>query len=238
MTSGSRVEPLEWDSTFWGIPAARVFVDGADCLDACDQQCRDLGIAWASLLVPIDELDVLNAAVQKGYRVVDVRQTLRRGLGDAVRRRTTSNVARPEDADAMAAIAARSFTVSRFFVDPHLDDELCEKFYDTWVRNSFNGQMADAAVVSRSDKGVDGFITVRGRPGECGSLSLVAVRADRRGHGIARGLVDDAIDWMLQREVPCVEVVTQAGNLAAVRLYEAAGFQTSESAFWLHRWFG
>jgi RimJ/RimL family protein N-acetyltransferase len=32
-------------------------------------------------------------------------------------------------------------------------------------------------------------------------------------------------------------VATQAANVASQRLYQRAGFRTSEAALWLHRWF-
>jgi dTDP-4-amino-4,6-dideoxy-D-galactose acyltransferase len=100
-----------------------------------------------------------------------------------------------------------------------------------------NGQMADAVVVSRHDRQVDGFVTMRLRPDRTGSLPLVAIRSDRRGRGVGKRLVTGGLGWLAAQGAVNVEVVTQLSNLSAVRLYESVGFRTVDAGHWLHRWY-
>jgi dTDP-4-amino-4,6-dideoxy-D-galactose acyltransferase len=236
MTEPDLVEFLAWDTEFWGVRAARVHVDNEDDLGRADVQSAELDIRWASLLAPSANCSLVNAALRRGYELVDVRVTLARAL-DASSGPAAVDLAEEVDADQMAEIAATAFPESRFFVDPHLDGARCRLFYETWVRNSLNRQMADAIVVSRHEGEVDGFIALRVRPEHTGSLSLVAIRADRRGRGIGGRLSTDALGWLAAQGATSVEVVTQLANTQALRLYESVGFQTVEAGFWLHRWY-
>ncbi|MCU1500239.1 MAG: TDP-fucosamine acetyltransferase [Acidimicrobiales bacterium] len=237
VVSCERVRLLDWDSEFWGVRAARAFVDGFEDLLEADAECRRLSIEWVTLLLPVDRVDLVNAAVLCGYEIFDVRHTL---LLEQMppKRESQREHATLADLDDMAAIAAEAFGISRFFADPHLDDDRCVAFYDTWARNSLSGSMAEAAVVSRtSDGSVAGFITLARQAERVGSLPLVAVRSDLRGGGVARRLLLDALSWMDDHNVSTVSVVTQLSNRAAIRLYESAGFQTIGSGIWLHRWY-
>jgi len=236
-----RVHVLDWDSKFWGVRAGRATVEEVDDLNAIEDDCRRLAIDWLSLLIPVERTDLINAAVRRDFDIVDVRHTLQlHGLSNG---RATPSVAGERDTDEIAALAATAlaataFSHSRFAVDRHLNDARCAEFYETWVRNSFGGAMGDAVVVVRSEDGrVSGFITTQLDHTGSGSLQLAAVRPDQRRQGVGTRLLDGGLAWMSERQVETVTVVTQLGNKPAVRLWESAGFQTVESAVWLHRWF-
>jgi dTDP-4-amino-4,6-dideoxy-D-galactose acyltransferase len=237
MSASFGVEPLAWDTQFWGVIAARATAEQVTDLAHVEELCLRLGVDWVSLLVPAANVDLINEAVRDGYDIVDFRHTMRKPLVGPFLADET-DLAEPDDVDAMAKIAVTAFGRSRFFVDRHLDDDTCAAFYDTWVRNSLHGSMADAAVVSRYRKRVDGFVTVKVRPDGVGVLPLVAIRGDRRGQGIGRRLVGDALGWLGERGAETAEVVTQSSNTTAIKLYESAGFATVDISAWLHRWFG
>jgi ribosomal protein S18 acetylase RimI-like enzyme len=54
----------------------------------------------------------------------------------------------------------------------------------------------------------------------------MGVRADFRGHGIGRRLLEATLDAARHRGLERVELVVRVSNVAAVRLYERAGFKT------------
>ena len=219
-----------------GVRAARLHVDDTDELEQADAECAEREIRWGSLLVPVPDITLTNVAVRRGFDIVDVRTTLAMEL-NTTHKQAAVDIAREGDADQMADIASTAFGASRFFVDDHLDDLRCKLFYETWARNSLNGKMADAVVVSRDQDNVDGFITLRLRSDRSASLSLVAIREDRRGLGVGHRLLGDTLGWLVAQDYASVDVVTQASNVPAVRLYEKFGFRTTETGFWLHRWY-
>ncbi len=68
----------------------------------------------------------------------------------------------------------------------------------------------------------------------CGELLAIAVDPAQRGRGIGRMLVDGFLNQLARRGTGCARVVVGADNIAAVSLYEQAGFRTEET-FELHR---
>jgi dTDP-4-amino-4,6-dideoxy-D-galactose acyltransferase len=230
------VRPLAWDTEFWGVRAARVIARSPGELEDAECACRELGIQWASLLVPIDELMLINAATHRGWDVVDVRYTMTMALGERSPS-TNEALARVDDVDGLAHIARESLVDGRFYADSHLDDQRCADFYETWLRNSFNGSMADAVVVASGETSLDGFITVRVHSDGSATLPLVAVRHDRQGQGVGRRLLSTTLDWIASQGGASVEVVTQLANTAAIALYASGGFRLTSSAVWLHRWY-
>ncbi len=229
-----KVTLLEWDTAYWGIRAARVQLDSGGQLDEADRLCNDLQVRWASLLVPSGQRGLLGSAVRAGYEVVDIRyeMTLDLGARAPVARSVEASL---EDEAALAAIARTAFADSRFFNDARLDDAKCAEFYETWLRNSLGGSLADAVIVDRLASEPAGFVTVR-IDGDRASLPLVAVAPTHHGLGVGGRLLASTLDWIAARGVRRVEVVTQLTNVAAIRLYGAAGFRLSSSAVWLHRW--
>ena len=233
------VELLAWDSSFWGVRAARIRATDRGQLPDVEDQAKQLQVEWASLLVPTEGTDLISAAIRLGYDLVDVRLSLR--ARQPVDRRhlragELCRLASLDDVEAVASIAQTAFAGSRFYIDGHLDTRRCGDFYETWARNSFDGQMADAVVVSTHNGHVDGFVTVRFDADGSANLPLVAVRHDRRGAGTGRSLMAHVLQWISDGEPQDVTVVTQLSNIRAIGLYESAGFKMEKSAVWLHKW--
>jgi dTDP-4-amino-4,6-dideoxy-D-galactose acyltransferase len=235
--TGTIVTPLAWDTEFWGVLAARVHATTSKELEQATDECRGLGVDWASLLIPLSNIELLNAAIAIGYRLADIRQTLRHSLPLSVDTLPSYELAEPRDELALCDLAERSFENSRFFADPNLDRERCRFFYNEWVRQSQHGSMGDAIVIHRSEGRTTGFVTVKLDKCGGGSLPLVAVDATERGRGVGRSLVSGALQWMAAHGAQSVDVVTQASNLPAVRLYEESGFRTLDASAWLHCWY-
>jgi dTDP-4-amino-4,6-dideoxy-D-galactose acyltransferase len=232
------VEPLDWDSAFWGVAAARVHADDADGLLRAVADCDRSGVVWGSLLVPTEDLDLVVAAIETGFVPVDVRVTLAACVTDSDLSTGPSDqhLADESDVDALATIARDALTMSRFFADPNLPDARCADFYETWIRNSVGGPLADAVIVERGDDGIDGFITIRRSTVDDATLPLVAVSPGRQGRGIGRAMLASTQRWLVANDVRRVEVTTQLANVPAIRLYEAHGFRVDRSGIWLHRW--
>jgi ribosomal protein S18 acetylase RimI-like enzyme len=61
-----------------------------------------------------------------------------------------------------------------------------------------------------------------------GEVAEVYVRPDHRGRGLARRLLDAAVELFQERAVTFAAVWTHEHNPAAVRLYEQSGFRPTE----------
>jgi dTDP-4-amino-4,6-dideoxy-D-galactose acyltransferase len=231
-----RVEHLDWDSEYWNVRAARLYLESEHELAEGLGMCREADVEWVSLLVPSEQRSLVVAAVRAGFELVDTRFEMSCVL-DRDENNTGDVAARPEDATDLVSIARSAFADSRFFNDTHLDDRKCAEFYATWMRNSLNGQLADVVIVDRQDSELTGFITVR-LDQDRAELPLVAVAPRYHGRGVGHRLLESALEWIGRTAAVEVGVVTQLTNLPAIRLYSGAGFRMCGSGVWLHRWWG
>jgi ribosomal protein S18 acetylase RimI-like enzyme len=90
-------------------------------------------------------------------------------------------------------------------------------------------QAAVATVVGYSDEILGYQISTGGQLG--GHLARLAVRSDAQKKGIGYTLVYDLLDQFKKRGVSRVTVNTQQDNIASLRLYEKAGFISTNEIF-------
>jgi len=142
--------------------------------------------------------------------------------------------ARAEDVPALQDIAADAHRDSRFYADPGFEDEQCSRLYRTWIEVSCQ-TYADIVWTGRDDQGACGYVTCHLEEGS-GSIGLVGVAPRAQGQGLATRLLHRALRWCRDEGASGVEVVTQARNIPAQRLYQGAGFKLASRAVWYHRW--
>ena len=234
-SSSPLVQRLPWDSKFWGVNAARIYAATTTELAEGLAECRSFGVRWVTMLAPVDLTTVIDRAIRAGFQMVDIRVTLTRSLG-GVSDATPVSLISPLELRQAQALVEGAFQISRFFVDTHLDRARCGEFYRTWVANSFSGEMADAIVASRHEGLLDAFVTIRLDSHGAASLPLVAVRSDRRGIGVGKRVMHEALKWLSAQGAETVVVTTQLSNVGAIRLYESLGFGIHETGVWLHHW--
>ena len=232
---------LGWDSEFFGFPIARVCGDQLDRELAAeiDRWCRDRQIACLYFLADSRDPGTARCAEDSGYRLVDVRVTLDSELGEPRDGAfDPSTLGRAEDLDDLVAIARVAHEDSRFYADAGFPRERCAALYETWIRKSFEGD-ADAVLVGRVDGRASGYLTCRLAAAEAptGHIGLVAVAERARGRGVATALVRSGLHWFGRNGAQRVEVATQGRNLAAQRLYQAAGFRICSLRLWFHKWY-
>lgn len=227
-----------WDSQFFGKSMARV-AEKAGSLE----ELRNLIAAAAAqnvdclyYLLDCSEAAAIRDAQAAGFRVVDLRMTFEGNLAapaspvEGVRPATSADVPR------LSEIARYSHRNTRFYTDGNLPSERCDELYAVWIQRSVDEGFADAVLVVDGVSGPDGYITCSQSKDGSGSIGLCAVAGEARGKKIGQKLVSAALDWMLSRGLTRVSVVTQANNIGAQRLYQAAGMRTTRVETWLHAW--
>jgi len=180
------------------------------------------------LLADADDVETAERANQLGFRMVDVRITLAQTLSEPpgaasgdpmIRAAVDSDL--PAEAWRPRAIAARVLLRS-----PIRGDRV-DQMYRIWIRNELNNPSATVWAIDDA-AGVAGYTscTVRGSESEIGLVAVSeATRAQaRRSRCGALGQL--GAECGARR----MTVVTQARNVAALRLYERAGFRCQQSA--------
>lgn len=187
--------------------------------------------------VAVEDLEAVQWLEARGFRIVDTNITLERLIENfpAVSLSSGVNIrqARPEDADAVADLAGRAFTWSRFHKDPLVPDETANRIKADWARNFFDGGRGDAMVVAERAGRIVGFNQLLCPREDLLVIDLIGVDTASRGKGIGGGLVREAA--ALAPRNGTLRVGTQLANTGSLRFYQDYGFAVVAASYVLHR---
>jgi dTDP-4-amino-4,6-dideoxy-D-galactose acyltransferase len=238
-------EELSWDSEWWGFPVARMDASllDPDCLGSVDDWCLQHGIRLLYLLCPSERMADAQLAEGAGFRLMDVRVTLRnRSVGSSDQARPSDEgvrvrLADGDDALALGEMAAHSHGSTRFYADPGLPDARCDDLYRVWMEQECEGH-ADAVFAAEHRGELAGYLSCAVDDiAHRGTIGLVGVSESHRRLGIGSLLLTEALSWFHEQGVPVVSVVTQGRNTSALRLYQRHGFEIDEVGLWFHKWY-
>lgn len=124
---------------------------------------------------------------------------------------------------------------SRFAKDPHLDLAKRYAMYDAWIKNSCNRQIASEVWVEQDGERIKGMVTLGQKSGRA-DIGLLAVSEAYRGQGVGKRLLNLAQSFCAEQGFGQLQVVTQADNVGACRLYESSGFKLERIQNFYHFW--
>jgi hypothetical protein len=252
------VRPLPWDSGFFEIPMARLFlVHDADTdraslhriVAAALAASRERGLHHLSVRIDVADAEAIQAVEDAGFRMMDALATyiypLKRPAPEPGKDMGVLRTYQPEDREQILDItreAYRGFR-GRYHLDPHLPRERSDELYVEWAKKSCDGDWADVVLVTENGKGelhgwasyrqIEPVSTVGGTPIRGGGLG--ACRRDRPGAyaGLLR-----AATVRIHGGGAVTEMQTQIFNFATIRLYEAVETQFVRADYTLHAWLG
>jgi dTDP-4-amino-4,6-dideoxy-D-galactose acyltransferase len=237
-------QPLAWDTEVLGVPVGRCTAPvwwgagGAEAAQAAvlaqsARRADDAGIDLLLFRSDARDTHLPRLLAGEGFWLADTLVTSVRDPGEEAE--AALELATPEDLPALREIA-RAFRTGHFHADPRLGRARADELYIRWMENSLAGR-ADAFLVVRGTAGAPlGFITCRMGAEPHGVIELVAVSPGAQGQRVGQRLVAAALRWFAQAGAAAVEVGTQVDNLAAVRLYQRAGFRLAAFSHTFHRW--
>jgi dTDP-4-amino-4,6-dideoxy-D-galactose acyltransferase len=235
-------EYLKWDSEFFGLRIARVAVAHLNEKLAAEiyRWCACEKIDCLYFLADSSDRDTVALAQEQGFRLVDVRITFEANVGDAqdagrVPEGYTFRKAEEADIPMLRKIAREAHRDSRFYCDGSFPIDKCDTLFETWIENSFRG-WADSVIVADAGSGAVGYLTCHIRSASHGQIGLVGLAQASRGRGVGASLLKRGAKWLADAGVHEVNVVTQARNVPAQRLYQKCGFRTKTVEFWFHQW--
>ncbi|MBI3886794.1 MAG: GNAT family N-acetyltransferase [Opitutae bacterium] len=232
---------LPWDTDFFGFRVGRANATTLTrtSLDEVLQWCRAERIRCLYFAADREAPETLALAATGGFQFVDVRLDLSLSLGNRPALPAAGpsiRPAQPDDIPPLAALARHSHRDSRFFKDPGFPSSQAEELYAEWIRRDYR-QHTVLTAGGGLPAAPSGYVTCQVSGGQRGRIGLIAVAPAQQGRGLGRALVNAALQWFHSAKCTEVRVATQASNVAAQRLYQAAGFRTAESSVWFHRWF-
>jgi|SRR5581483_849362 len=243
---GELVQLLPWDSDFFGIPIGRVLAWRLDnqIVETLLEEAHANHLRCLYFEASPNDLTTVVTAEQHGFHLVDVRVVLEHPFYDRpvptptfpLSPELTINSPHEMELDRLQAISMQIGYTSRFNFDEHFTPGDCERLYRLWIKNACKG-FADLVLVARwSPEGeAVGLITCTLRDG-LGQIQLAGVHTDHRKRGVGTGLVQAALQWSKEKGACGMNVVTQARNVAAQRLYQQMGFFTKSMTLYYHKW--
>jgi len=228
------VEPLAWDSEFFGISIGRAAVEGAsvDTLEAVDGAARDAGIECLYATIDPSQDDTAYVLQRHGYRLVEVALAFGRPAVPFTPKPTASRFRRgtPDDLPELEASIATLAPWSRFAADPRFGPEAARRMFRAWVERAARDGEEHMLLVTEDDTGITGLSTHVRTPIPRVDLMGVITQGSGASWALMQGLVEWADGGPIEAG-PCA-----ARNIAPLRFLEHCGFGIVRSRYHFHRW--
>lgn len=189
------------------------------------------GPYFAYLKTPSSDLDTLNGALTAGFRLIETTVTLERKGAPSNTVRGDVRFAAQADEDAVASIAGRAFSLSRFHQDAEIGTAIADRIKAEWVRNFFRAQRGTHLVVAEADGEPAGFLLLILARNVL-LIDLIGVARRARGRGLAQAMLGFATRNIESWDT--LRVGTQITNLASISLYQKLGMNIVASSYTLH----
>ena len=229
------LEPLPWDTDFFGFPIGRADLAGAtvERLQEIEDEARSSGIVCAYGTVDPTQGDAGYLAQTFGYRLVEIAITYARRAG-ALPPWSSASTVRPGTVDDLPALEPAISTLapwSRFGADPRFGPEAARRMHRAWVERTAGDGSERKLLVSEDDSGLTGFSTEvhSGVP----RIDLMGVI--KQGSGASWALMADFMERVGEGVVeggPCA-----VRNIAPLKFVEHCGFSVARVEYRFHRWF-
>ena len=132
-------------------------------------------------------------------------------------------------------LSAYAGNYSHLRADPQLPKELFYNLYKRWIANCVNGVVAHKVLIIRRDECIAAMVSV-GEKNMRGDIGLLAVNENYRGQHLGVNLVCAAQAYFIDYGYKFSQVVTQAENIAACKLYEKCGYTKEKVECFYHFW--
>jgi GNAT superfamily N-acetyltransferase len=211
------VEGAAWDSEVLGLPVARlaqVVFDEEDeartierLLDDVFAEVERRGARYLTIALPAHApaaARVFNALVARGAYFINTLLTFAlEGKREPPSREASAvsvRTATPADRDAIVDLAARSYRITRFHLDPNLDRAACDRLHARSAENQVAHGFADVVFVAEYAGRVIGYYSGRKHHdpilgATIGTAIISAVDEEARGLGAFARMNDHLLAW-------------------------------------------
>lgn len=224
----------EFDTTILGFKTAKITsIESAQDVSALIKDLSDNKIEYATFRIEANNFNIIHALESAGFLLVDGLLALQLTLSEEI-----TEMHHPEVIEAtmnhlkeLQQLAGTVFEDTRFYNDTVIPIEKANKIYEVWIENSLKKTAADKTFIWYENNSILGFITIQLK----GHIPLVGVSQSARGKGIAKKMVQAAINEFKKHNISNVEIETQMANIPAIRAYQANGFKITQS-YLTYRW--
>ena len=225
------IKKLEWDSSFFGYSVGQAIVKAGEITN--EQNLLNEAENYKLVYVVSGEEIILPFARLK---FVDTKTTL---IKEGLVKENCFDFNLIEDFkeqnEKLENLALQSGVYSRFRIDSNFVNKEFEKLYHKWLADSLNKILADNVIVFNEQGECNGFITVKCQ-NDFALIGLIAVDEKSKGKGVGLALLNYVNNLAIKNGLDKIKVVTQLGNIAAMKLYEKAGYTIESKKYIYHLW--
>ncbi len=218
-----------WLGDLLGYPAYHL----STVVDLPSPELLPPGPAFVDGKVEVRQIQILRHLENLGFRIIDTNLQLMGQPHISGSDASRCRLAIPEDAAEVVAIAAQSFEVSRFHLDPKISNPVANQIKAAWAKNFFAGRRGDEMVVAEHQGQIAGFMQLLGGQKKSWVIDLLAVAPGFRGQGLARAMIAYGAQHYLTPSM-AMKVGTQVANISALKLYTSLGFRVDQATYVLH----
>ncbi|CDL85685.1 dTDP-4-amino-4,6-dideoxy-D-galactose acyltransferase [Xenorhabdus szentirmaii] len=244
MSIHANLEPLVWDSQFFGISTARLHVLPETLLPETEAltTARLDEFALVQAKIPTRQTAIIDSLFSLGFSLAEGEADLLLPLDAALSGSNVAHHAEPaliaaksRDIPALKAAAAKAFTASRFRAPWYQPDD-SGRFYAAWVEKAVLGTFDHECLLINDELGqMVGFVTLRDMGSDEARIGLLAALPGTHHKGIGNKLMSAAQQWCRYHQIQRLRIATQISNLAALRLYTRHGAIIESTSYWLYR---
>lgn len=239
----AQLETLDWDSQVLGIPVGRLIKfnilpeakkHSTELFKKIEEMLQLSQLQYVTARLPQAQWWLIQGFESVGFQTVDsvaefgkeieLTQRPQRLQAPKLPSGYSFRPATPEDAEAVANLALKTFSLSRFHNDPILTRTQAERVHFEWAKNCCTGKQADQVWLIETKHEIVGFITNKLK-NKIGVIDLIAVSSGESGRGFGRALMQQSESWFTACDCKEISVQTQANNYAAMALYAHCGFR-------------
>jgi ribosomal protein S18 acetylase RimI-like enzyme len=225
--SSNRLLQLPWDSRHFGVSMGRIKAEALDpgqaslALKNAHAGKLDLLEAFCRLE---DEVSI-RTLEDAGFCFSGIKAYLSKRVGQTPDTQSVMLLETAEESDIplLERTFGELYTDSRYYCYPGLEPERISSLYKVWIAKAVRGYHDDLCLIMRSGEEPVGMCTLRLKE-QIGRIGLLGINPMHRREGFGLLLLALAEGWLRRASIRDIATATQGKNMAAIRLYERAGF--------------
>lgn len=240
------IKPLEWDTKFFGIDSAMLYIHSELTKDdkaKIQEELQSYKFVTIKEELYLEENGFWITSILKA-KLVDVNMQFSCCLKkrEIEQEKYIENVSdiiieecmKPDSQ--MIRIAEDSFIYSRFYNDEHIGKKNGQHVYGNWVKNSFE-KAGKYFAVSRKKEKITGFVLFNISENIL-TIELICVDESVRRQHLGSNLLRAVVNYAYEHNIETINVGTQIKNIEAINFYFKNNFKIKSTIATYHLWMG
>ncbi|MFH1612338.1 MAG: hypothetical protein ABIB46_01185 [bacterium] len=238
MKNNELIEFLEWDSNFFNMKIGKITKTDFNSSEFKEEQKEkqfDLIYAFCDINTPI-----LGFWETMNFYLVDTAITLSMNFDKDKYKMfdyELKNKLSKKDIESCYEIAESTATVSRFYKEPIIGQEMTKKLYREWIDKALDKSFADGIFVEKIENKIVGIHIIK-RKNNTGFFSLTGVKSNLKGKHIGTKLWNQSFGYWanFSEKINLIKSPFSLRNIPSFYFHQAMGFKKIESIQYVYHY--